>query len=108
MKNDIVLPALSASPPLPKYSSHDSSRLLGENSHVSQEIILTDSKQYGDAEIRSDDMADPQYDQWIKMFKTEGKDRKKRTRLLRKLALKGIDANDESLVSRGKNTGNGS
>ena len=108
----VILPALGmlrgASDPPPKYLRHDSSRLLGENSHLSQEIISSDTEQCGDAEIHPNTMADLPYDQWIKVFKTGGKDRKKRIRLLRKLAMKGVDANDKSLDSKEKNTGNSS
>ena len=104
----VVLPSLGilrgTSGPPPKYPSHDSSRLLGENSHLSQEIISSDTEQCGDVEIRPNTMEALQYDQWIKVFKTGGKDRKKRIRLLKKLALKDVDANNESLVLKGKNT----
>jgi hypothetical protein len=108
----VILPALGilrgANGPLPKYPSHDSSRLLGENSHLSQEIISSDTEQCGDVEIRPNTMEALQYDQWIKVFKTGGKDRKKRIKLLKKLALKDVDANNESLVLKGKNTENSS
>ena len=112
VEGGVILPAVDilrdASGPPPKYPRHDSSRLLGENFHLSEGNISSDSERCGDAEIRPDTMEDTQYTQWTKVFKTGGKDRKRQIKLLRKLALKGVDAYNKSLTSKGKNAGTSS